>query len=151
LDNESHGLAVTRAWPYPQEMGAGTVTVRFMMDDSYADGIPLAADVTALQAFIDDARPVTATLYVVAPIAEPIAFEIAGLNPGTQAVKDAVEAELRDLIRREAEPEGTIPLTHFTEAISIAAGEFDHDLVSPAADVSPGTGKISTFGGITWS
>lgn len=151
MDTEAHGLAVTRAWCYPQELGIGTVTVRFMMDDTYGDGIPLAADVTDLQAYIDEVRPVTADVTVVAPVAEPTAFEISGLNPGTQAVKDAIEAELRDLIRREAEPDGTIPLTHFAEAISIAAGEFDHALVSPAADVAPGTGKISTFGGITWS
>jgi len=36
---------VTRAWVYPGEDGLGTVKVRFMMDDTYADGIPLAADV----------------------------------------------------------------------------------------------------------
>ena len=53
LDKESHGLAVTRAWDYGLELGLGTVTVRFMMDDAYADGIPLAADVTTVQTYID--------------------------------------------------------------------------------------------------
>ena len=32
---------VTRAWCYPGEMGRGSVTVRFVMDNTYADGIPM--------------------------------------------------------------------------------------------------------------
>src|SRR5215472_13024532 len=36
---------VTRAWCYPLEQGAGTVTVRFMMDGVRPDGIPTPADV----------------------------------------------------------------------------------------------------------
>lgn len=135
LDKESHGLDVTRAWVFPQELGLGTVTVRFMMDDAYDDGIPLAADVTALQAFVDSVRPVTADVTVAAPVAAALDFEISGLDPATQAVKDAIVAELQDLIRREAEPGGTILISHIREAISIAAGEVDHVLVSPAADV----------------
>lgn len=151
LDTDVHGLDVTRAWDYPLELGLGTVTVRFMMDDAYADGIPLAADVTALQAYIDLVRPVTAAVTVAAPVAVAIVFEISGLDPATQTVKDAIEAELKDLIRREAEPGGTLLVSHIREAISIAAGETDHALVAPAADVVSATGDISTFGSITWS
>ncbi|MBF0247136.1 MAG: baseplate J/gp47 family protein, partial [Alphaproteobacteria bacterium] len=105
FDYPSWALAVagvTRAWVYAQELGIGTVTVRFMMDATYADGIPLAADVAAVQAAIDAVRPVTADVTVVAPVAVPLSFTISGLNPATQAVKDAIEAELKDLIRREA-------------------------------------------------
>lgn len=144
---------VTRAWVYPQELGLGTVTVRFMMDDAYADGIPLPADVTAVQTHIDAVRPVTADVTVVAPVAVPLDFEITNLNPSTQAVKDAIEAELKDLIERAAEPGGTILISHIREAISIAAGETDHALVSPVADVTHATGEIATMGAIaiTWS
>lgn len=141
---------VTRAWPYPQELGGGTVTVRFMMDDNYADGIPLAADVTAVQDYIDIVRPVTADVTVVAPTAVALNFNIAGLSPSTAAVKQAIEDELRDLIEREAEPGGTILVSHIREAISIAAGESDHVLASPVADVTHTTGQIATFGVITW-
>lgn len=141
---------VTRAWVYAQELGLGTVTVRFMMDNTYADGIPLAADVAAVQAYIDPARPVTAALTVVAPIAVPVNYTIAGLNPATAEVKAAIDAELADLIKREAIPGGTILLSHIREAISIAAGETDHALTVPAADVTHTTGQIATMGAITW-
>lgn len=140
---------VTRAWVYPAELGLGTVTVRFMMDDTYADGIPQAADVTAVQDYIDALRPVTAALTVVAPVAVALDLTIA-LEPNTATVQAAVQAELEDLLQREAEPGATILLSHLREAISIAAGETDHDLVSPAADVTHSTGEIPVLGTITW-
>ncbi len=140
---------VTRAWVYPAELGLGTITLRFMMDDAYADGIPQAADVQAVQDYIDAVRPVTADLTVVAPVAVPLDLTIA-LTPNTSAVQAAVKAELADLLTREAEPGGTILLSHIREAISIAAGETDHDLTSPTADVTHNTGEIAVLGTITW-
>lgn len=142
---------VTRSWVFAQELGIGTVTVRFMMDDAYSDGIPLAADVTTVQAYIDALRPVTADLTVLAPTAVILNFTISGLTPSTQAVRDAIEAELKDLVQREATPGGTILVSHLREAISIAAGETDHVLTAPAADVVYSTGEIAVFGVVTWA
>lgn len=150
LDRAAHGIDTTRVWVAAGELGPGTVSVRFMMDDDYADGLPLAADVAAVQAHIDSQRPVTADVTVLAPVAAPLNFTISGLDPNTQAVKDAIGAELKDLLRREAAPGGTILLSHIREAISIAAGETDHALDAPAADVAHATGEIATFGSVTW-
>ncbi|WP_431477840.1 baseplate J/gp47 family protein [Massilia eburnea] len=58
---------------------------------------------SVVQAYIDARRPVTAELYVVAPVAAPVPFQIQ-LTPGSASVKAAVEAELRDLILRESAP-----------------------------------------------
>jgi uncharacterized phage protein gp47/JayE len=140
---------VTRAWVYPQELGAGTVTVRFVRDDD-ASPIPDAAEVAAVQAYIDARRPVTAVVAVVAPTAVPLNFTIA-LTPNTAAVKATVEAELRDLIRREAVPGGTLLLSHIREAISLAAGETNYTMTAPSADVVLTLGQITTFGAITWA
>ncbi|MEW5904216.1 MAG: baseplate J/gp47 family protein [Pseudomonadota bacterium] len=140
---------VTRAWVYPQELGPGTVTVRFVRDND-ASLIPDAAEVAAVQAYIDALRPVTAKVTVVAPIAVPLDFTIA-LTPSTAAVKAAVQAELEDLILREAVPGGTILISHIREAISIATGETDHVLTVPAADVTHTTGQMATMGAITWA
>jgi uncharacterized phage protein gp47/JayE len=144
---------VTRAWCYPIENGAGTVVVRFMMDDAYVDGIPLAGDVTEVQNYIDARRPVGLALNgftAVAPVAVPLDFTIS-VAPDTQAVRDAVEAELADMIRRDAEPGGTIRLSRIHEAISLADGETDHVLTAPAADVPHTTNQIATMGTVTWS
>lgn len=140
---------VTRAWVYPQELGAGTVTVRFVRDDD-ASPIPDAAEVAAVQAYIDARRPVTAVVAVVAPTAVPLNFTIA-VTPNTAAVKATVEAELRDLIRREAVPGGTLLLSHIREAISLAAGETNYTMTAPSADVALTLGQLTTFGAITWA
>lgn len=140
---------VTRAWVYAQELGIGTVSVRFMMDDVYTDGIPQAADVTAVQAYIDALRPVTAAVTVVAPVAVPLDMTIA-LTPTTAAVKAAVEAEIADMIARDAVPGGTILISRIREAISIAVGETDHVLSVPSADVIHTAGQIATMGTVTW-
>ena len=77
---------VTRAWAYPRELGAGTVTVRIMTDDLTVDGIPAAESVTAVQSYIDNVRPVTADVFVVAPVAKPMSPTI-NLNPNSAAVQ----------------------------------------------------------------
>lgn len=139
---------VTRAWVYPAELGLGTVTVRFVRDDD-ASPIPDAGEVTAVQEYIDSVRPVTADVTVVAPIAVPLNFTI-DLTPDTAAIRAAVEAELRDLLLREAEPGATILLSHIREAVSLASGENDHILTVPAANVTHAVGEMATFGTITW-
>lgn len=144
---------VTRAWVYPGELGLGTVTVRFVRDDDGAGAaiIPDAAEVAEVQAHIDAVRPVTAQVTVVAPIAVPLNFQIQGLTPNNATVQAAVQAELQDLLLREAVPGGTILLSHIRAAISAAAGETDYVLLSPSSNVTNTTGNMSTMGTITWS
>lgn len=140
---------VTRAWVYPGELGVNTVTVRFVRDDD-ASIIPDAGEVAAVYDYINALRPVTAILTVVAPIPVPLNFTIS-VTPNSLAVKEAVELELRDLLKREASPDGTIYLSHIREAISIAAGESNYTMTAPIADVTNTVGNITTFGAITWA
>jgi len=140
---------VTRVWVYPGEQGPDSVVIRFMRDDDLGGGIPSAGEVATVQAHIDPLRPVTAKVFVVAPVAVPLNFTIQ-LLPNSPAIQAAVEAELQDLIRREAVPGGTLLISHIREAISIAAGETDHILTAPAANVVRSTGEITTMGVITW-
>lgn len=141
---------VTRAWCYPLELGPGTVTVRFMRDDDAGSAIPDAGEVAAVLAHIDPLHPVTASLTVVAPVAVPLAFTIS-VTPNTAGVKAAVQAELADLILREAEPGGTLLLSRIRAAISAAAGESNYVMTVPATDVVSATGDITTLGVITWA
>lgn len=139
---------VTRVWVYPLELGAGMVTLRFMRDND-ATAIPDAGAVAAVQTHIDALRPVTAQITVVAPVAAPLNFSIT-LTPNTTTARAAVQAALADLILRESAPGGTFLLTHINEAISLAAGETDHVLSAPSANVMNAAGYITTMGTITW-
>ncbi|MDO8421573.1 MAG: baseplate J/gp47 family protein [Parvibaculum sp.] len=144
---------VTRVWVYPLELGAGTVTVRFMMDATYADGVPESGNVSTVQDYIDDPerRPVTAEVFVVAPIAEPLDITVTGLSPNTAAVRAAVEAELADMITRTAAPGGTIPISKIWEYVALASGEESHLITIPSGNVTHSTGYIATLGTVTFA
>ena len=141
--------AVTRAWCYPGHLGLGTVGVTFVCDDQDGGIIPAPATVAEVQAHIDELRPMTADVTVFAPVAVPLAITIQ-LTPNTAAAQAAVQAELADMITRDAVPGGAILISHVREAISLAGGETNHVLVSPVADITHATGEIATLGVITW-
>ncbi len=141
---------VTRAWCYPLELGIGTVTVRFMMDNSYEDGIPLSGDVTTVNDYIDNLRPVTAAVTIVAPTAVELDFTIELNVVDTAEIRASVEANLREMILNDGEPGGIIYLSRINEAISRATGEYDHVLSVPAANVDYASGEIPVMGTITW-
>lgn len=102
-----------------------------------------------MKAYIEPLRPVTAELYVLAPVKVPVAYSIRAV-PDTSAVRAAIQARLIDLHAREAGLGETLLLTHIAEAVSGSSGENDHDLIAPVADVVAATNQLLTFGGITW-
>lgn len=139
---------VTRAF-VTQEMGRGTVTVRFMMDDTYPDGVPKDGDRQAIAAHIETVRPVTADVYVVLPVADPLNLRLR-ITPDTAAIRLAAEANLWAAVRRDAVPGGTVFLSRLHEALSLTEKEEDHVILSPTANVTPETGHIVVPGSIEW-
>lgn len=145
---EAHA-SVTRAWASEHEQGAGSVTVRLACDNN-PDPIPGTAVVDACKAYIDQRRPAgRRSVYVVPPVAKAVAYRVR-LVPNTAQVKAAVEAELRDLHRRDAEPGGGLLISRIREAVSIAAGESDNTVLAPTANVTTATGELAVFGSIEW-
>ena len=155
-DYEGWALAVagvTRVWIYRHESGLGTLAIRFVRDGEIPI-FPSAPEVATVQAAIDLERPTTAEPTVVAPVDDPIAFTLA-VVPNTAAVQAAVEAELDDLFFRDAEPgdgagRGTVLLSAIQTAIGVSAGVTDYTLTTPAANVVPALGDLSTRGAMTY-
>ncbi|MBK3431397.1 baseplate J/gp47 family protein [Pseudomonas fluorescens] len=139
---------VTRAWCRRNYMGPGTVGLFFMRDDDL-DAIPDAAQLAEVLEYIELVRPVTAELYVIAPVPVPVSYHIR-LKPDTSVVRAAVEAQLIDLHSREAGLGDGLLLTHIAEAISGSTGETDHRLLAPVADVPAAANQLLTFGGCVW-
>lgn len=151
-DYEAWALAqpeVTRAWVYPGWMGAGTVGVAVVMDAREII-FPTADDCAAIAAAIEPDRPVTASLTVFSPIPLVQNFNLR-LIPSTAATKAAAAAELADLFLREAQPGGTIPISHIREAIAVAAGVSDYTLNIPAGPIVAPRGYMPSLGAITWA
>jgi uncharacterized phage protein gp47/JayE len=140
---------VTRAFVYPNWLGGGTVGIAFLMD-GLVDPIPQPADVAIVQGHIDLVRPVAANVTVFAPVAVPLNISIAA-QPPTPEVEAAITAELSDMMFREAEPGGSILISHIREAISIAPGEFDHVLIAPTANLTAAPGHIFVMGNVNWA
>jgi uncharacterized phage protein gp47/JayE len=139
---------VTRAWCRGGYLGPGTVGL-FIMRDSDADPVPNPAQLAELKAYIERLRPVTAELYVLAPIRVSVPYSIHAV-PDTSAVRTAIQAQLIDLHEREAGLGETLLISHIREAISGSSGETDHQLIAPVANVVAVTNQLLTFGGITW-
>jgi len=141
---------VTRAWCRGNYMGPGTVAV-FVMRDNDPDPLPNPAQLAEVEAYIEAPfrRPVTAELYVLAPLKVPVHYTIHAV-PDTSAVRSAITAQLQDLHSREAGLGDKLLISHIREAVSGSPGETDHQLIAPVADVVAATNQLLTFGGITW-
>jgi uncharacterized phage protein gp47/JayE len=139
---------VTRVWVYPLWLGVGTVGVTFVLD-ARADIIPLQADLDAVEAHLEQLRPVGAAVNIFAPEPKAIDFKIAA-NPSTAEVKTAIEEELKDMFARDGAPGKTIYLSRIYEAISVAAGESHHQLHAPLEDVPSDPASLPVLGNIEW-
>lgn len=144
---------VTRAWAYPRYVGRGTVGLAFVCDNAPDSIIPDEAMVASVQAYLEhpDRCPPGCEPRVFAPTPAPLTFRIADLAPAQAGVRLSIEAALKELVLREAEPGGTLLISHVREVISTAAGEYDHVLLYPTANVAHAAGVIATYGGTIWS
>jgi uncharacterized phage protein gp47/JayE len=155
-DYEQWALAVpgvTRAWASPLEQGMGSVTTRFMMDDLRADnnGIPLAEDVVAVEAYIDSKRPVAVKdIYVVAPIPFPINLAINSLVTDNGSTRAAIEESLRQMFFDRAVPGGTVYRSWVDSAISDAVGE-DHHELTYTTTTAPSPGHLPILGSVIYA
>jgi uncharacterized phage protein gp47/JayE len=56
-----------------------------------------------------------------------------------------------DLIDRDSAPGGTILISRLREAVSLAAGEDNNQIVTPTVDVTCAAGHMAILGTITFS
>lgn len=149
---------VADAWPVPRGQGPGTVDLLILADPEITgDVIPTAELCATVRAAIVDICPNDVKyLRVLPPTPRPLDFSLS-VTPDTAAVRVQVAAEFADLVARSAEPAPrlaeptvTIPLSQINEAISLAAGETDHAVTAPAADVAITAYELPVMGVITW-
>jgi uncharacterized phage protein gp47/JayE len=142
---------VTRAW-CTNEMGIGTVSVRFMMDDlrSAYNGFPLPDDVDAVAAYLDTVRPVAVKdLFVSAPIPYPINLRLSYIDPETAATRGAITQSLLHEFLIRSQPGQTWYRAWSDEGVMGAAGVNTYDLV--ANDVMmPSPGYMAVLGDVTY-
>ncbi|HEV2364033.1 MAG TPA: baseplate J/gp47 family protein [Caulobacteraceae bacterium] len=169
---------VTRAWCAPLGMGAGTVVVYVMFDVTEASygGFPQgtngvatleerATPATGDQLLVANAlwplRPVTALVYVSAPLPNTVNFTINGLSAASAAVKTAIATAINGVFLAEGSPGGVVDVSYVEAAIAAIAGTAGFVITAitasagsaapgPAGNVSSNAGALPTLGTITW-
>lgn len=143
---------VTRAWA-ASEVGIGTITLRFLMDDLRAsdNGWPTSADIQAVSAYINQKRPVTVKdCFVVAPIKQFIAVTIKNLEPDTEEVRAEIQQSIEHMLFEKAAPGQTIFAAWINYAIMSAPNVDSFQLLSTDDYVMAAPGYMAVLDTIVY-
>jgi uncharacterized phage protein gp47/JayE len=155
---------VTRVFVERRWLGAGTVRVFVLMDNTYVNGIPQPTDIANVQAYVDTLAPAGADVTVAAPTALPINITFTSLSPNTPAVQNAITAELAATFLRLSTvagnnaPNPAMPYLAtaqsffslwISQAIGNAAGVQSADIM-PLPDQALLGGQIATLGNVNF-
>jgi len=165
---------VTRAWCAPQEMGIGTITVRFMMDQKNAGpltidgagrghggGFPEDADVANVLAFMSNLRPVSIKdFFVEPPLPAPLNCTISDLSQSDANTQAAINASIAAMLAAKAAPSSSLngvlipPTTIYSAWVSDAilnTPDVDYFDLTMADFVMPNNGSMAVLGNVTYT
>ena len=140
---------VARAWTQRHRFGPGSVCVLIATDDP-DNPAPGAATREAVHEYILPLAPVAGSQLVVASVGVKTIDMSISLAKDTAAIRAAVTAELKSFLLRDIEPGGKIYLSRMSEAISAAAGEAAHRIMSPAQDIELPDSELPVLGSVSW-
>jgi uncharacterized phage protein gp47/JayE len=157
----------TRAWIEPQGYGAGSVVIFPMFDDANAanggfpigtDGAaseeprapPATGDQLAIAEFVWTVQPVTALVYVAAPVASPVAIDIIGLEPNTADMQAAITASIDDMFLARAEVGGFTFPSDIYAAVLATPGVVRFAVDNPTAPIAAPPGGLPVAGVVTF-
>ena len=66
-------------------------------------------------------------------------------------IRAAITAELRSFLLRDGYPQGELKVSRISEAISGANGEYSHQLLAPADNISIAKNELAVLGTISWT
>jgi len=108
-------------------------------------------EINRIRSAIEAQMPIDVmALAVLAATVTPLDLELA-LDPDTTAVRAAVSSSFTAFLAAEPGIGGIVDLSRLGEAISSAAGEYRHRLLSPPADVVAGATELLIPGTIDWA
>lgn len=141
---------VTRARAFRTYAGPGTVGVTFMMDNTYADGIPTAGDVAAMQEYLESIMPADLNdLVVFAPTPVVVNITINDLNPDNISLRGDINNALAAQFRAYDFGESVFR-SQIEATIGSVPGEISHTLAVPTGDTAVSEYSIAILGTITY-
>jgi uncharacterized phage protein gp47/JayE len=156
----------SRAFVEPQGYGPGTVIVFPMFDEANSahGGFPqgtdgaaseetraptASGDQLAVADHIWPVQPVTALVFVAAPVPFPIDVHLESLDPATAETQAAIVASLHDAFLVLGDVAGTIYPSQLYQAISQTVGVNHFTMLQPAELVTAGPGQLPVMGILT--
>lgn len=141
---DTPSLGVTRVWVITEFNGPGTVGIFFVLDNQ-APIFPNPSNIAAVQANVDQHTPITAEATVYSPADRKFGLTM-DLSPNTAAVQQAVKDSLATFFRKNTYTGMVLFRSQLDEAISVAAGEVDHEITDMEIDSVPVTVGDQAFG-----
>ena len=155
----------TRAFVQPNGMGAGSVIVRPMFDDVRVTdgGFPQGTDgcsenetrgptASGDQLLVADhiwpVQPVTALVYVMAPVPHPIDVTLLALDPNTPEIEAEIVASINDMYLVKGALGGTIYPSDLYQAILATPGLNHFTMSQPALPVTVAAGELPIMGAL---
>ncbi len=165
---------VTRAWALPLGMGAGSVSVYFMMDvvRSVENGFPQGSngvspldnnsvpratvatgDQLEVANYIEPLAPVPALVWAMSPVAQPINFAIADLGAANTSANQAlIAASLAGAFVRSGTPLGQVIYPSlWNAAIAAVQSIGNYAVTAPLLPVTIPVGYLPTVGTVTFA
>lgn len=171
---------ITRAWCSPNGFGVGTVCVYIMLDLSEAanDGFPQGTNgispydvfpsgtprgtvatgdqLTAANGIYDE-QPVTALVYAVAPVANPINFTITGLGTPSSATQEAIASAIDAIFLANGSPTPNaqnqpefVDIDLIWSAVAAISGTEGFVITSPSGNIPNVVGELPTRGTVAY-
>lgn len=152
--------------------GRGSIRIFPLFDTLFAatGGVPDAAHIALVQAYLASVQPADAEVTVVAATPTVINVAVQGLTPNTTAVQQAVLFELADTFQRLGQVAGNdaasgpiqaalpflaVPYTFsaiwIDQAIANATGDKRAVVLSPTSDIAISAGSIPVLGSVTFT
>ena len=134
---------------------ASALSIYPLFDDSRVNGIPTAYDLLAVAQYIDPLRPVTARVYVVAPVPVVVNIQIVGLKNDTVYLREAIKSNLAAMFLDQvpvvtAENGFTLPNAWIDAAIARSEGYQRHTLMTPTMDITFEPGSLPILGDVVF-
>lgn len=166
---------VTRAWCNGNGFGAGTVVVYAMLDvtESANNGFPqgvsgvatletrgvptATGDQLAIANWIYPLQPVTALVYVYAPLQQVVNFTISGIPGASSATRAAISMAIAGIFVLYGSPlstvsgqNGVVALSLIESAIAAIPGTTGFVITSPTANIVGTTGELPVLGTVNY-
>jgi len=137
---------------YGETTDPGYVSGYFVIDDVYTNGIPIAADVAAVDEYVDLLKPIGTFFNAKAPVAGTVDITV-NITPYSLEISESVAAALDQAILEHGSPGGTIRVSDINNALASVTSVNSYDLTYPTANVTlaggvlhvPGTYNIGTL------